>query len=122
MRTEQDHHHHDHDHHQASETELPENIVEQIALISMENKKMEIPHKLFTSWLADLTLIGSEDVIKEILKKNMQKFHSLFCKALGLLQGSFPSMLAPRFVSAATSLIRVYNGFIELMRHCEEGQ
>ena len=71
MRTEQDHHHHDHDHHQASETELPENIVEQIALISMENKKMEIPHKLFTSWLADLTLIGSEDVIKEILKKNM---------------------------------------------------
>ena len=44
--------------------------------------------------------------IKEILKKNLQKFHSLFCKALGLLQGSFPSMLAPRFVSAATSLIR----------------
>ena len=48
---------------------------------------MEISHKLFTSWLADLTLIGSEDVIKEILKKNLQKFHSLFCKALGLLQG-----------------------------------
>ena len=83
---------------------------------------MEISHKLFTSWLADLTLIGSEDVIKEILKKNLQKFHSLFCKALGLLQGSFPSMLAPRFVSAATSLIRVYNGFIELMQHCKEGQ
>jgi hypothetical protein len=78
----------------------------QIALISVENKKMEISHKLFTSWLNDLTLIGSEDVIKEILRRNLQKFHSLFCKALGLLQGSFPSMLAPRFVSAATSLIR----------------
>ena len=78
----------------------------QIALISVENKKMEISHKLFTSWLNDLTLIGSEDVIKEILRRNLQKFHSLFCKALGLLQGTFPSMLAPRFVSAATSLIR----------------
>lgn len=88
------------------ENELPENIVEQIALITVENKKMEISHKLFTSWLNDLTLIGSEDVIKEILRRNLQKFHSLFCKALGLLQGSFPSMLAPRFVSAATSLIR----------------
>ena len=75
-----------HDHHQAAEIELPENVVEQIALISMENKKMEVSHKLFNSWLADLTLIGSEDVIREILKKNMQKFHSLFCKALGLLQ------------------------------------
>ena len=108
----------------------------QIALISVENKKMEISHKLFTSWLNDLTLIGSEDVIKEILRKNLQKFHSLFCKALGLLQGTFPSMLAPRFVSAATSLIRLaanmerkgfssillrfYNGFIEIMRHCED--
>ena len=105
----------------------------QIALISVENKKMEISHKLFTSWLNDLTLIGSEDVIKEILRRNLQKFHSLFCKALGLLQGTFPSMLAPRFVSAATSLIRFvpilssgsnhlrfYNGFIEIMRHCED--
>ena len=94
---------------------------------------MEISHKLFTSWLNDLTLIGSEDVIKEILRRNLQKFHSLFCKALGLLQGTFPSMLAPRFVSAATSLIRFvqilpsrsnhlrfYNGFIEIMRHCED--
>ena len=80
--------------------------ISQIALISVENKKMEISHKLFTSWLNDLTLIGSEDVIKEILRRNLQKFHSLFCKALGLLQGTFPSMLAPRFVSAATSLIR----------------
>ena len=80
--------------------------IPQIALISVENKKMEISHKLFTSWLNDLTLIGSEDVIKEILRRNLQKFHSLFCKALGLLQGTFPSMLAPRFVSAATSLIR----------------
>ena len=105
----------------------------QIALISVENKKMEISHKLFTSWLNDLTLIGSEGVIKEILRRNLQKFHSLFCKALGLLQGTFPSMLAPRFVSAATSLIRFvqilpsgsnhlrfYNGFIEIMRHCED--
>ena len=69
--------------------------MEQIALISMENKKMEIPHKLFTSWLADLTLIGSEDVIKETLKKNMQKFHSLFCKALGLVQGIFQACSPP---------------------------
>ena len=29
-------------------------------------------------------------------------------------------MLAPRFVSAAISLIRFYNGYIEVMRHCED--
>ena len=102
------------------EVELPENIVEQVSLISVPNKKMEISHKIFTNWLNELTLIGSEDVIKGIIRKNLQKFHSLFCKALGLLQKNFPSMLAPRFVSAAISLIRFYNGYIEVMRHCED--
>ena len=102
------------------ENELPENIVEQVTLISVVNKKMEISHKIFTNWLNDLTLIGSEDVIKGIIRKNLQKFHSLFCKALGLLQKNFPSMLAPRFISAAISLIRFYNGYIEIMRHCED--
>ena len=102
------------------EMELPENIVEEVSLITVPNKKMEISHKIFTNWLNDLTLIGSEDIIKGIIKSNLQKFHSLFCKALGLLQKNFPSMLAPRFVSAAISLIRFYNGYIEVMRHCED--
>ena len=116
--------------------ELPENIVEQVSLITVPNKKMEISHKIFTNWLNELTLIGSEEVIKGIIRTNLQKFHSLFCKALGLLQKNFPSMLAPRFVSAAISLIRFvmfnnsfhsitsshrfYNGYIEMMRHCED--
>ena len=100
--------------------ELPENIVEQVSLITVPNKKMEISHKIFTNWLNELTLIGSEEVIKGIIRTNLQKFHSLFCKALGLLQKNFPSMLAPRFVSAAISLIRFYNGYIEIMRHCED--
>ena len=86
--------------------ELPENIVEQVSLITVPNKKMEISHKIFTNWLNELTLIGSEEIIKGIIRTNLQKFHSLFCKALGLLQKNFPSMLAPRFVSAAISLIR----------------
>ena len=32
------------------ENELPENIVEQVTLISVVNKKMEISHKIFTNW------------------------------------------------------------------------
>ena len=100
------------------ESELPDNISEQVTLISIPNKKMEISIKLFQTWIDDLTLLKMEDEVKEIVQKHLKKFHILLCKSLDILQRNFPSKLAPRFISATVSILKFFNGQLEWMK-CE---
>ena len=100
--------------------DLPQNIVDQAALISIPNKKLEITVKLFQSWLADLTLLRKEDEVRDIIEGYLQKFHVIFCKSLNILQKTFPSILAPRFIAATVSLLKFFTGLLENQQNTDD--
>jgi dynein heavy chain len=98
------------------ENELPENIAEQVTLITIPNHKIEISVKLFQTWCEDLTLLKFEHAAKAVIYENIEKFHILFCKSLDIMQRNFPSKLAPRFISATVSLLKFFNAQLDMMR------
>ena len=98
------------------ENELPENIAEQVTLVTIPNNKIEISVKLFQSWCEDLTLLKFEHAAKTVIYDHLEKFHILFCKSLDILQRNFPSKLAPRFIAAIVSLLKFFNAQLDMLR------
>ena len=58
------------------ENELPENIAEQVTLVTIPNNKIEISVKLFQSWCEDLTLLKFEHAAKTVIYDHLEKFHN----------------------------------------------